>query len=42
MHRSRQTKIVASVGPGSSTEEMLVSLFQAGAVCLHSCSCSTR
>ena len=31
MRRSRQTKIVATIGPGSGTEEMLASLFQAGA-----------
>ena len=31
MHRSRHTKIVATVGPGSGTEEMLANLFQAGA-----------
>ena len=31
MRRSRQTKIVATVGPGSGTEETLANLFQAGA-----------
>lgn len=29
-HRSRQTKIIATIGPASGTEEMLTSLFQAG------------
>lgn len=31
MHRSRHTKIVATIGPASSTEEKLAELFQAGA-----------
>jgi pyruvate kinase len=31
MRRSRQTKIVATLGPGSSTAEKLATLFQAGA-----------
>ena len=31
MRRARQTKIVATIGPGSGTEEKLASLFQAGA-----------
>ena len=30
MHRSRQTKIVATIGPGSGSEQKLESLFQAG------------
>jgi pyruvate kinase len=33
MRRSRQTKIVATVGPDSGTEQMLARLFQAGADC---------
>ncbi len=31
MHRSRQTKIVATIGPNSGSEEQLASLFHAGA-----------
>jgi pyruvate kinase len=31
MRRSRQTKIVATIGPASGTEEQLANLFQAGA-----------
>jgi pyruvate kinase len=31
MRRSRQTKIVATIGPASGTDDMLASLFQAGA-----------
>jgi pyruvate kinase len=31
MRRSRQTKIVATVGPGSATEEVLANLYHAGA-----------
>ncbi len=31
MRRFRQTKIIATLGPGSSTADMLASLFQAGA-----------
>ena len=31
MRRSRQTKIVATIGPGSGTDEMLASLYRAGA-----------
>ncbi|MCB1905074.1 MAG: pyruvate kinase, partial [Gammaproteobacteria bacterium] len=31
MRRSRQTKIVATIGPGSGTDEMLARLYQAGA-----------
>jgi len=31
MRRSRQTKIVATIGPSSTSEEQLAGLFQAGA-----------